>query len=538
MNPVIEGRARADQTSRKARELTHDPTAVLPVLIHGDAAFPGQGIVAETLNLQSLPGYSTGGTLHVIANNQLGFTTDPHESRSTRYASDLAKGFDVPIIHVNADDVEASIAAIRLALAYRETLRARRGGGPDRLPPLRPQRDRRAGLHAAAHVRAHQDAPAGPQALRGQARGGGRGRRRRRRVDRGGRLPVGGRRSRGAQALDRRAARDGRARARPDDEPRAAHHAPRGHAPRAQRAAPARARRLRGPPQAALLHREAPHELRGGQRDRLGARRGARLRLAARARRAGAAHRPGHRARHLQPAPRGAARPGHRRALVLAPGAARRGGALRAPQQPAVGAGLRRLRVRLQRAGAGRARALGGPVRRLRELGPGDRRPVPRVRPRQVGPDLAADAAAAPRLRGLGPRAFERPARALPPGGRRGQHPRGQLHHAGPVLPPAAPPGARLEAAAARGDDAEEPAAPSGGHLDGGGARRRRVRARDRRPALRGRRRPQPRDEARALLRQGLLRHRRARGARGGRSHRGRARGAALPVPGGRARRS
>ena len=80
---------------------------MLPVLIHGDAAFPGQGIVAETLNLQSLPGYSTGGTLHVIANNQLGFTTDPDESRSTRYASDLAKGFDVPIIHVNADDVEA-----------------------------------------------------------------------------------------------------------------------------------------------------------------------------------------------------------------------------------------------------------------------------------------------------------------------------------------------------------------------------------------------------------------------------------------------
>ena len=120
VNPVIEGRARADQTSRKARELTHDPSSVVPVLIHGDAAFPGQGVVAETLNLQSLPGYSTGGTLHVIANNQLGFTTDPDESRSTRYASDLAKGFDVPIIHVNADDVESSIAAIRLALAYRE----------------------------------------------------------------------------------------------------------------------------------------------------------------------------------------------------------------------------------------------------------------------------------------------------------------------------------------------------------------------------------------------------------------------------------
>jgi multifunctional 2-oxoglutarate metabolism enzyme len=118
---VIEGRARADQTSRRARELTHDPTVVVPVLIHGDAAFPAQGVVAETLNLQALDGYSTGGTIHVIANNQLGFTTDPNESRSTRYASDLAKGFDIPIIHVNADDVEGCIAAVRLALAFRET---------------------------------------------------------------------------------------------------------------------------------------------------------------------------------------------------------------------------------------------------------------------------------------------------------------------------------------------------------------------------------------------------------------------------------
>jgi 2-oxoglutarate dehydrogenase E1 component len=121
VNPVIEGRARADQTSRKARELAHDPNAVLPVLIHGDAAFPGQGIVAETLNLQALRGYSTGGTLHVIANNQLGFTTDPDDSRSTRYASDLAKGFDIPIIHVNADDVEACVSAVRLAHAFRQT---------------------------------------------------------------------------------------------------------------------------------------------------------------------------------------------------------------------------------------------------------------------------------------------------------------------------------------------------------------------------------------------------------------------------------
>ena len=120
VDPVIEGRARADQSSRKGRELNHDPNLVVPVLIHGDAAFPAQGVVAETLNLQALPGYTTGGTIHIITNNQLGFTTEPSDSRSTRYASDMAKGFDVPIIHVNADDVEACVAAVRLAMAFRE----------------------------------------------------------------------------------------------------------------------------------------------------------------------------------------------------------------------------------------------------------------------------------------------------------------------------------------------------------------------------------------------------------------------------------
>ncbi|HEV2076139.1 MAG TPA: multifunctional oxoglutarate decarboxylase/oxoglutarate dehydrogenase thiamine pyrophosphate-binding subunit/dihydrolipoyllysine-residue succinyltransferase subunit, partial [Thermoleophilaceae bacterium] len=123
VNPVVVGRARADQTSRKGRDAHHDPSIVLPVLIHGDAAFPGQGVVAETLNLSGLEGYSTGGTVHIITNNQLGFTTDPVDARSTRYASDLAKGYDIPIIHVNADDVEACISAAWLAFAYRDRFR-------------------------------------------------------------------------------------------------------------------------------------------------------------------------------------------------------------------------------------------------------------------------------------------------------------------------------------------------------------------------------------------------------------------------------
>jgi 2-oxoglutarate dehydrogenase E1 component len=96
-----------------------DPEWIVPILIHGDAAFPGQGIVAETLNLHRLPGYTTGGTIHIIANNQLGFTTNPEDVYSTSYASGLARGFKIPIVHVNADDPEACVEVARLAIAYR-----------------------------------------------------------------------------------------------------------------------------------------------------------------------------------------------------------------------------------------------------------------------------------------------------------------------------------------------------------------------------------------------------------------------------------
>jgi 2-oxoglutarate dehydrogenase E1 component len=120
VDPVVTGGARFLQSDFDGPELTHDPKRAVPVLLHGDAAFPAQGVVAETLNLQALKGYSTGGTIHVIQNNQVGFTTDPSEARSTPYAADMAKGFNVPIVHVNADDVEACSAAVRLAMAYRE----------------------------------------------------------------------------------------------------------------------------------------------------------------------------------------------------------------------------------------------------------------------------------------------------------------------------------------------------------------------------------------------------------------------------------
>ncbi|MGE3840098.1 MAG: 2-oxoglutarate dehydrogenase E1 component [Vicinamibacterales bacterium] len=120
VNPVVAGMARAAGTTVNHRgEPTFDPDRTLPLLIHGDAAFPGQGVVAETLNLSRLTAYTNGGTIHIIANNQLGFTATPDEAYSTSYASGLARGFKVPVVHVNADDPEACIEVARLAWAYR-----------------------------------------------------------------------------------------------------------------------------------------------------------------------------------------------------------------------------------------------------------------------------------------------------------------------------------------------------------------------------------------------------------------------------------
>jgi 2-oxoglutarate dehydrogenase E1 component len=116
VNPVVEGSVRARQN------LIGDKTGekYMPILIHGDAAFAGQGVVAETLNLMNLEGYTTGGTFHIVVNNQIGFTTLPSESRSTLYATDLAKGFQIPIFHVNGDDPEACYRVVRLAHEYRQ----------------------------------------------------------------------------------------------------------------------------------------------------------------------------------------------------------------------------------------------------------------------------------------------------------------------------------------------------------------------------------------------------------------------------------
>jgi 2-oxoglutarate dehydrogenase E1 component len=119
VNPIMSGIARAKQRVVGA-PAGRDERIVLPLCIHGDAAFPGEGVVPETFNLSRLKGYHVGGTMHLIVNNQVGFTTDPIDARSTRYASDPAKGFEVPVMHVNADDAEACLVAVRLAVAYRD----------------------------------------------------------------------------------------------------------------------------------------------------------------------------------------------------------------------------------------------------------------------------------------------------------------------------------------------------------------------------------------------------------------------------------
>jgi 2-oxoglutarate dehydrogenase E1 component len=117
VDPVVEGKARARQ---RIRGDTEHRRKVLPLLVHGDAAFIGQGIVAETLNLSQLYGYSTGGTIHIVVNNQIGFTTLPKDARSSQYATDVAKMIEAPIFHVNGDDPLAVKFVSDLAFDFRQ----------------------------------------------------------------------------------------------------------------------------------------------------------------------------------------------------------------------------------------------------------------------------------------------------------------------------------------------------------------------------------------------------------------------------------
>ena len=410
VGPVVEGATRAIQTTRQGPHAHLDNNAAIPVILHGDAAFPGQGVVAETFNLQGLDGYTVGGALHLIQNNQVGFTTDPDDSRSTRWASDLAKGFDVPIIHVNADDVAACVAAVRLAFAFRQEfghdvlidlIGYRRFGHNEADEPAYTQPEMAAKIKDKTPVRdlyaarlveqgvvTQEEADAGRPGDLGEPRRSATASSRPswRRPTRT--QPTGG------YELDRS----------PSPEVKTA--VSRRAAARPQRGPAADPRRLHRPPEARQAARAPARDGRARRRDRLGAGRVARLRVAAERGHADPPDRPGHRARHVLPAPPRAARRQDRPADLADPEPAGRARADGAAQLAAVGGRLPRLRVRLLDGGARDARAVGGAVRRLRQLRAGDRRPVHRLGAVEVGPVDAADAAAPARLRGLGARAL------------------------------------------------------------------------------------------------------------------------------------
>ena len=175
VNPVVEGSVRARQHRRNDAE----GDQVLPVLIHGDAAIAGQGVMQECLNMAQTRGLYTGGTVHIVINNQIGFTTsDPRDTRGTIYCTDIAKMIEAPIFHVNGDDPEACLLAIELAMDYRHAVPQGRVHRPRLLPPPRPQRGRRADGDAAADVQEDPGASGHAPALRRQADRRGRGHRR------------------------------------------------------------------------------------------------------------------------------------------------------------------------------------------------------------------------------------------------------------------------------------------------------------------------------------------------------------------------
>ena len=137
VDPVAMGRARAPAGARLGET---GQAKVLPVLIHGDAAFAGQGIWAETLNLGTIPGFTVGGTIQIIVNNLIGFTADPEECYSSRFSSDIGKRLPIPIFHVNAEDADAAIRVAFMAVGIPLHLPHRCDHRPDRLPPARSQR--------------------------------------------------------------------------------------------------------------------------------------------------------------------------------------------------------------------------------------------------------------------------------------------------------------------------------------------------------------------------------------------------------------
>jgi 2-oxoglutarate dehydrogenase E1 component len=474
VNPVVEGSVRA----RQERRNDASGELILPVLIHGDAAFAGQGVVMETLQLSQSKGYSTGGTIHVIVNNQVGFTTDnpieaqPYqESRTSLYCTDIAKMLDAPVFHVNGDDPEAVVFVTRLAADYRDTFHKdviidlvtyRRHGHneadePAITQPLMYQKIKAHPTTRELYARKLVEegvVPAGePERMIEEYRKG---------LDQGKNIARSTLGLVGNQyTVDWSRYQQGNL----DSPVRTAVSA--GILQELNR-------RLLTFPDGFVLHPRVAAIMEG-----LGLCRDNGLRHAAQRRLRRAPVRPGCRSRHLRAPACGGAQPERRQYLDCA-GARLAQGALCRQRFAAVRGGRAGLRVRLQHGRAQRAGDLGGPVRRLRQRRPGGHRPVHRRRPGQMGAPVRPDPVPAARLRRAGPGALLGAPRALPAALRREQHAGLRALNAGADVPHAAPPDAAQRARAAGGDDAQEPAAAQAVGLDAGRPDRRPFPERDR----------------------------------------------------------
>ena len=519
---------------------------VMPLLIHGDAAFAGQGVIAECFGLSGLRGHRTGGSVHFIVNNQIGFTTYPRYSRSSPYPSDVAKMIEAPIFHVNGDDPEAVVFAAKVATEFRQKFQKpvvidmfcyrrhghNEGDEPSFTQPL---------MYKA--IRAHpttQEIYAKKLVGEGVVTDG-RGREDAGRLARAARCRVRG--EPGLQGQQRRLAR--RPLGRHQGVARPGRSAPRQYRRRDRR----RSRRsgakhhdgaegLPRPPHHPALSRRRAKAIETGQGIDWAT--GEALAFCTLLLDGNPVRLSG------QDSERGTF--SQRHSVLVDQETENRyipfnevraqAGALRGHQFDALGGGGARLRIRLFAVRAERADAVGGAVRRLRQRRAGGVRPVHLVGRAQVAAHVGPRLPAAARLRGAGAGAFLGAARALPADVRRGQHAGRQLHDAGELLPHPAPAAQARHPQAADPDDAEVAAAPQArgvaarrdgaGHLVPSPAVGRCAVSAGREDQARSRRQDPAR---RAVLRQGLLRS--LRGAREAR-HRRRlsaARRAALSVP-------
>jgi len=467
VNPVVIGKARAKQAFTLRQNPSAGRSHVLPLLMHGDAAFAGQGVVAECFALSGLRGYGVGGSVHFIVNNQIGFTTSPKNSRSSPYPSDVALMVEAPIFHANGDDPEAVVFAAKVATEYRQQFGKdvvvdmfcyrrfghNEGDDPTMTQPLMYAKIKEhpsvRDLYATRLVRegdatqaeidgwiADFDAFLDAEFDSGKILPRRQGRLARRQVV-------------GTEAARLRGKRRHRRRPAEALGPRPEDH----HHPRADQR----------PQDGRTGDRRPPRGHREGRGDRLVDRRAPGLRHPAGAGLSGAPVRPGQRARHLHPAPLRDRRPEDRGGLFPAPQPGAQPGALRGAGLGAVGGGGAGLRVRLLADRPQYARHVGGPVRRLRQRRPGGDRPVHLVGRAQVAADERPRHAVAARLRGPGARALLGAPGALPAALRRRQHAGGQRLDAGQLLPRPAPPDDPRVPEAADRHDPQVAAAPQGG---------------------------------------------------------------------------